>query len=138
MKDVSIENEGPIAEINIIPFVDIILVILISFMVTAPILSKMGFHIDLPQFAEASKMEKEAVQIFLNKNGDLFLNENQVDQEDLELILMRQAPSLSELKVLVSADQDVLHGKVVSLVDWLRRLGVLQIGIEAHPSSVKK
>ena len=139
MKDIWPEEDGPIAEINIIPFVDIILVILIIFMVTAPLLSKMGFYLKLPQASRSSHIDEDLkhVQVFIQKDGRIYFNKEEVDLEELKRRLEVQKIQSPHLKVLVSADQNVLHGKVVLLIDLLKSLGVAEIGIEASPIPLK-
>ena len=126
-----IEDSEPIAEINIIPFVDIILVVLIIFMVTVPFIIKTGLSLDLPKASSASTISNIAtVNITINTAGQVLLNGKPVKPEQIKEQLQNQ-PDIKpdETPVIISADQNVLHGKVISIINIVKSLGLKKVAI---------
>jgi biopolymer transport protein TolR len=129
----------PISDINVVPYIDVMLVLLVIFMITAPMLSQ-GVTVDLPKTASASlkTADREPVIVSVNQQGDYFLNihsqpESPIDSQTLivrvaaELELAKQ--SHQELTVLVKGDQNVPYGKVVIAMGLLKQAGAEQVGL---------
>ncbi len=116
-------------EINIIPLVDVVLVLLIIFMVTAPLLYR-GVDVNLPQ-TKTNTITKKRYVLTLAKNKTVYLNK--------EAIPMTQLPQrLSLLKgesVYLQADKTIPYGMVVRLIDLVKQAGIDQLGIVTEPSS---
>ena len=130
------ENE-PIAEINIIPFVDIILVILIIFMVTVPFIIKTGLSLELPSASTSKTLPKlEQLNITINTAGQILLNGAQVEEGHIEERLKKHIKNINpaETQALISADKNVLHGKVISIINIVKSLGVKKVAIAAKKS----
>ena len=119
-----LEDNQAIAEINIIPFVDIILVILIIFMVTAPFVIKTGLSLDLPSASSANQIETSKQHISVRKDGVILLN-----GEVMDLILMQEQlksvfdPNKENTHITISADENVLHGTVISVINVVKGIG---------------
>ncbi|WP_028387870.1 protein TolR [Legionella fairfieldensis] len=136
----------PIAEINVVPYIDVMLVLLVIFMITAPMLTQ-GVTVDLPKAASESlkTADREPVIVSVNQQGDYFLNihsdpGNPITAQALkirvaaELELARQSKQV--LNVLVKGDQGVPYGKVVIAMSLLKQAGAEQVGLLTDSSNV--
>lgn len=126
-------DDGVISEINITPMVDIILVLLVIFMVTANFLKKESININLPRVAAADPNIKESKQIAVTKDGKFYLEGNLVTEEALVNDMTREAKYRPNMRVTLSADENLSYGSVSRLMGVLRRCGVTRIAL-----SVKK
>lgn len=129
----------PIAEINVVPYIDVMLVLLVIFMITAPILTQ-GVTVDLPKAASSSlkPADREPIIVSVDREGVYFLNiaadpGAPIDSHALmvrvaaELEIARQAGQA--LNVLVKGDQGVEYGKVVTAMSILKQAGAAQVGL---------
>ncbi|MGD9108822.1 MAG: protein TolR [Gammaproteobacteria bacterium] len=129
----------PIAEINIVPYIDVMLVLLVIFMITAPLLSQ-GVHVNLPkaQARALSIKQKTPLIVSVDKHGKYYLNSS--DNNNISLLpqqlMNRVAAELALAKqngksitVLVKGDQAVSYAKVVQAMVLLQRAGVKQVGL---------
>jgi biopolymer transport protein TolR len=133
---------GPMADINVTPLVDVMLVLLIIFMITAPLLTQ-GIKVDLPKAGAEPldpKMLKNNIPIVLsvNKEGQLFLNKGGDPKSPLDpdVVLDRTARELRgnpELPVLVKADNAVPYGAVVRAMVILQKAGARKVGFITDP-----
>lgn len=143
-----IKRERPISEINVVPYIDVMLVLLVIFMITAPILSQ-GVTVDLPKAAsqDLAPTDKEPIIVSVNQQGNYFLNisstpETPIEPDALtirvaaELELARQ--SHEKINVLVKGDQGVAYGKVVQAMALLKHAGAEQVGLLTDSNSVEK
>lgn len=129
-----IDDNQPIAEINIIPFVDIILVILIIFMVTAPFIIKTGFSLDLPKASSSHTVKDAKINITITVNGEVLLNGNPFDIKTIEDHLKDNKMKPDDTRVIISADKNVLHGKVISVINDMKSVGLKKIAIATKKS----
>ena len=128
------KKHRPMSEINVVPYIDVMLVLLIIFMVTAPMLMQ-GVKVDLPE-ASADPVENqdsEPVIVSVNASGELFLNLGQEDQvlalptiKDRVAAVMRRNP---EKPVLVWGDRAVPYGEVVTVMVALQEAGAPSVGL---------
>lgn len=126
------------AEINIVPYIDVMLVLLVIFMITAPLLNQ-GVEIDLPQ-ADAKPLplnEQEPVVLSVDREGNFYLNiaEDPNRPVDAENILVRTAAVLRRnpsIQVLVQADAGVDYGTVVRAMVLLQRAGASKVGLSTQ------
>jgi biopolymer transport protein TolR len=129
-------------EINVVPYIDVMLVLLIIFMITAPLLAE-GIKVDLPKAnaqAIPPEMLKDSKPIVLtiNERGQLFLNYNKPEDEPIDAAkveaqaaaVLRRAP---ETTVLVRGDYRVAYGEVVSAMTILQRAGASKVGFITQP-----
>jgi len=123
-----------LSEINVTPFVDVMLVLLIIFMVTAPLM-KQGVDVDLPKAKSASFSKTERFTISIKKNGDLYLNENKLTDE--ELVKKLEAISRINPDVYLEADKDVPYGRVVEIMGEIKAVGIEKLGMVTQPKSTK-
>jgi biopolymer transport protein ExbD len=122
------DSGGAIVEINVIPLVDIILVVLIIFMVAAPLVMQPKIDISLPK-ASTAKEEKDKVpfRVVLGKQGELFLNNNPVSLEGLTAESKRAFAANAETSALLVADKAATLEMVTELVDAIKTGGVRKV-----------
>ena len=123
-----------INEINMVPFIDVMLVLLIIFMVTAPLIAPSV--IDLPSVGKAAKQPDQVVQIIIGKDESLQLKiKDQVSPLALKEIAraVKQAQgSIPNTAVIISADKNVKYESVVRVMDTLQRAGVARVGLSVQ------
>jgi biopolymer transport protein ExbD len=121
---------GPITEINMTPFVDIVLVILIVFLLTATVMLPRTFSIALPQATQADKLESVPVIISIDRDGHIAVNGTMLKQEsDFDQVFLSQKQG-KETLAIIAADRDTRHGRLIEVIDRLKCLKVSRIGIE--------
>ncbi len=132
-------RKRPMAEINVVPYIDVMLVLLIIFMVTAPLLTQ-GVKVDLPQAPSAPlpQNEKEPVIVNVDKDGNFFINygDNQDKPVAPEVLVNRVSALLKyqpEIPVLVGGDSNVPYGQVVQAMTLLQQAGVPSVGMITEP-----
>ncbi|RUR13188.1 protein TolR [Legionella sp. km772] len=133
------KRERPISEINVVPYIDVMLVLLVIFMITAPMLSQ-GVTVDLPKAASENLQptEREPIIVSVNQQGTYFLNISSTPADPIEsqALVVRVAAELElakqtnqKLNVLVKGDQGVPYGKVVQAMALLKQAGAEQVGL---------
>jgi len=120
----------PMAEINVTPLVDVVLVLLIIFMVTAPFLQG-GFEIDLPKVAARGLDVREGLIVTVRADQKIAVGNSVVPFDKLEDALARAGAA--RRPVFLKADQRVPYGMIVELISRLRRSGVASLGIVTEP-----
>ena len=121
------------SEINVTPFVDVILVLLIIFMVAAPMLT-VGVPIDLPKAAlDQLPPEEKPLDIFIEKNGQIFFADEPVAFEMVETRIAALDEKTREGRVRLRADLAVPYEKVMAVVEALSKAGISKIGLVAAP-----
>ena len=124
-------RRAPMAEINVTPLVDVMLVLLIIFMVTAPLLVT-GVPVNLPDSrANALEQDKQPVQISLDETGRVFVDEQEVMEAELPTILeaKRPAPGQEEPQVFLRADRALDYGRVMRVMGELNRAGLNKVSL---------
>jgi len=119
-----------LSEINVTPFVDVMLVLLIIFMVTAPLLQQ-GIDIDLPQAKGKEMSTTERLEITIRKDGKIYLDKTGMT---LEALSARLAHSKNR-EVFLKADKDVPYGLVVEVMGELREIGIDKLGMVTEPKA---
>jgi biopolymer transport protein TolR len=128
------EDLGEMAEINVTPFVDVMLVLLIIFMVTAPLLTE-GLTVQLPA-AEGQSFElatSNPAKITIAANGAVYLDGVAVGTRNLEATLGTMLRGRRIKRALLEADKAVPYGRVVAVLDVMNRAGVEQLGMVTQP-----
>lgn len=141
------EQKRLFSEINVVPYIDVMLVLLVIFMVTAPLLQQ-GVSVDLPQ-ASANAMpptEKEPLVVSVDNTGAYFLNiadnpNHPINSEDLVIRVAAELKRDQARKILVKGDQSVDYGRVMTAMVLLQKAGAPSIGLvtkdETTEASVK-
>jgi biopolymer transport protein TolR len=128
----------PKSDINVTPFVDVMLVLLVIFMVTAPLLT-VGVPVDLPQTrARQMSEDKEPLTITIKKGDKIFLQETQVQIEDLVPKLTAIAKNGYDQRIFVRGDKDVDYGRVMEVMGELNAAGFKRIGLVTEPRREQK
>jgi biopolymer transport protein TolR len=126
----------PLAEINIIPLVDVMLVLLIITMVTAPFLEQ-GVNVELPvaqgQSLQKDQQKEEPVILFVSKDQNLRLGEKPVSRADLGKRLSQMFGSKSSRELFVRADKEVPYGVVAEIMARVQAAGVERVGLVTQP-----
>ncbi len=128
------QDEGSISQINVTPFVDVMLVLLVIFMVTAPILQQ-GVSVELPQ-VEAGPLTAETedqLVVAIDRNGTIHLNDTLLDVADLGEKLAAIVKLRPDRTVYLRADKDVVYGKVVAVMAAVRNAGIAKLGMVTEP-----
>ena len=117
-----------LAEINITPFTDVVLVLLIIFMIATPFIYQSSMKVQLPQ---ASKSEETSRDIIININayGDVFLEDAKVDLDTLKYKLSAMMRSKPDTSVIINGDKNVRYDSVIQVMDVLTRSGVKNPGL---------
>ena len=118
-----------IAEINIVPMVDVILVVLIIFMVTAPMIMKPSININLPKAATGEATVPSKLNITLTADGKINLDGQIVDDTQVQNMAIDEVKKNPEIQAIIAADKDVPHGRVVSVLDIVKGAGVKKFAI---------
>jgi len=127
------DSKGPLSEINIIPLVDVMLVLLIIFMITAPMMQH-GMNIDIPKVTTKPLPTKDEPQILnITKDQRLILNEKKLVVKDLKAAIQLLFSNKSTKEIYLRADKEVPYGFVVSCMVLIREAGVEKINIVTRP-----
>lgn len=126
-----------LSEMNIIPLVDVVLVLLIIFMITAPMLYR-GIDIKLPQADTNTIKPEERRVLSIEQNGAIFLDKEAMTLGQLSETLPSLQKENPNLSIYLRADREVSYGLVVSVMDIVKRSGVDKLGIVTEPSSRNK
>ncbi len=127
-----------IAQINVTPLVDVMLVLLVIFMVTAPIIQQ-GVQVNLPQAkAGAIPGTEELLVVTIAKNGKVYLNDNPLTLAELGDKLRAIRKLQADKQVYLRADQDVRYGLVMRVVAEIKQAGIERLGMVTRPSSDEK
>jgi biopolymer transport protein TolR len=119
----------PMAEINVTPFVDVMLVLLIVFMVTAPLLTA-GVPVDLPKTrAQALGQDREPLSVTVKRNGNIFLQNTPVAEEELVAKLTAISANGYDQRIYVRGDKSVDYGRVMEVMGLLSAAGFTHIGL---------
>ncbi len=124
------KNKGPISDINVTPFVDVVLVLLVIFMISAPLMFS-GINLKLPKTKKVDnlKLTKKQVILSVSPAGDLFLGDEQIKREDLAKNVMAQLQEFKTEVLYIRADYSLEYGKVAKLVSLLKTTGISNIAL---------
>jgi biopolymer transport protein TolR len=119
------------SEINVTPFVDVMLVLLIVFMVTAPLLSA-GVPVDLPEAqAKPLALEKEPISVTIDTQGRVFIKDAQVEMDQLVPRLTAMSTSVPDERIYVRGDKTVSYGTIMQVMGLISSAGFNHIGLVA-------
>jgi len=122
-----------LSEINVTPFVDVMLVLLVIFMVTAPMMTA-GLDVDLPETRSANlEVDESKLLIVIDRNQKVYLGDTEIPAERLEDTIKANERIKTEKEVYIKADESLPYGTVVKLMGILREAGVIKIGMVTNP-----
>lgn len=127
-------RKGLVADINVTPLVDVMLVLLIIFMVTAPMMTQ-GVDVELPETtARPLPQKEEPIIVTINDKGEIFLNKIKVDQSMLKQQLTAMADRARGKPIYLKADRKVAYGLVVSVMADIKESGFDKLGMITRPA----
>lgn len=126
------DDEG-IVSINITPFVDIILVVLIIFMVTTSYIVRQSIKVNLPDAATGEHTETTTLALMIDETGQLFVDGEPFEKGELRGSIRTLRQTESEIICLIGADKTTPHGDVVALIDLVKQEGVSKFAINIDP-----
>ncbi len=131
---VNVGNEKRfMSDINVTPLVDVMLVLLIIFMVTAPMMMQ-GVEVNLPQTtAKSIKTREDPMILTINKKREIFLEDRQIKLEDLENKMKSIFKYRRDKEVLLRADREVPYGFVIKVIAGIKRAGIDKLGMITEP-----
>ena len=131
-------DDAIISEINITPMVDVMLVLLVIFMVTAPAIFTPAIEIDVPEAATGENVGEQEMSVLIDREGKWYLNGKAIEREGLQSEMRAFVKSGKDPVVLVGADQQTAHREVIAVLDLLRAEGVTKFAINTAPPSPTK
>ena len=130
-------TETSLSDINITPFVDVVLVLLIIFMVTAPVLQS-GIEVNVPKTKVVKQISEERLVISITKGQEVYLNNDHVKLDELGDMLHQKIRDPRGQAIYVRADQDVAFGAFATVMSTVKAAGITNISIVTEPMQVKK
>jgi biopolymer transport protein ExbD len=129
-------RRGIIAEINVTPLVDIMLVLLIIFMLTAHLIAKQAIEVELPRASNSTTLKPTTLAITLTKEGALYLDDKPITAEAFKTAVAEAVAKDPKTQAVITGDKSVSHGRVVWVLDVVRSLRVTSFAIQIDPSNV--
>ena len=118
-----------ISEINVTPFVDVMLVLLVIFMITAPLLTT-GIKVNLPEStAKVISEKEEPVTVSIKKNGEIFLQKKKINKDELIKKLFELKKLNDDLKIYIRGDKDLNYGQVINLMGTINKAGFKKVAL---------
>ena len=123
----------PLSEINVTPFVDVMLVLLIIFMVTAPLLT-VGVQVDLPESsADSLPEDQEPLTLTINSKGEVFIQEHQVEYDKVVPKILAIANNRTDTRIYVRGDKTINYGRVLEVMGMLSGSGFTKVALISEP-----
>jgi biopolymer transport protein TolR len=130
-------DRGTMSQINVTPLVDVMLVLLVIFMVTAPMMQQ-GVQVNLPKAeTKALTAPEESVVVSIEKSGGVYINSAQIPAGELRAKLSEMFASRSKKEVFLKADKDVTYGEVVKTMAEIKGAGIERLGMVTEPAPRK-
>ena len=123
----------PMSEINVTPFVDVMLVLLITFMVTAPLLT-VGVQVDLPETsADTLPEESEPLTLTINSKGEVFIQETKIEFKNLIKKILAVSNNRTDTRIYVRGDKTINYGRVLEVMGILSGSGFTKVALISEP-----
>jgi biopolymer transport protein TolR len=129
-------RRGIVAEINVTPLVDIMLVLLIIFMLTAQLIAKQAIEVDLPRASQSTTTLPTTLAVTLARDGAIFLGDAATTPEALRAAIRAEVAKDPKTQVIIIGDKAVSHGRVVWLLDTIKSLNVASFAIQIDPAAM--
>jgi biopolymer transport protein TolR len=131
MPQLAKSTQSSLSEINMVPFIDVVLVLLIIFMITAPILQS-GIEVDVPKTHTVKEITQQRIVVTMDKNQLIYLGNDPVNIHQLADKIKKQAKHQNDV-VYLRADETVPFGAFCTIIDTLRQSGISNISIVTQP-----
>jgi biopolymer transport protein ExbD len=115
------------SEINITPFTDVVLVLLIIFMIASPILVSGALNIKLPVASTSETVIKKNIEVFINDKNEIYVNNKIVPVNQLETILKTEYSIKNNSEVIINGDANITHGSFIHILDIVKRSGATKL-----------
>lgn len=126
-------NKSFMSEINVTPLVDVMLVLLIIFMVTAPMLMQ-GVEVNLPQTTTKNiKTKEEPLMLTVNKEKEIFIEKHRITLDNLEIKIQKIFENRRDKEILLRADKEVPYGFVIKVIAKVKQAGIDKLGMVTEP-----
>ena len=126
-------SKEPMSEINVTPFVDVMLVLLIIFMVTAPLLT-VGVQVDLPESAADSLPDdQEPLTVSINSKGEIFIQEHKVGFDSIVPKILAISKNRTDTRIYVRGDKTITYGRVLEVMGRLSGAGFSKVALISEP-----
>ena len=126
-------EKEPMSEINVTPFVDVMLVLLIIFMVTAPLLT-VGVQVDLPETsADTLPEESEPLTLTINSKGEVFIQETKIEFDNLIKKILAVSNNRTDTRIYVRGDKTINYGRVLEVMGKLSGSGFTKVALISEP-----
>jgi len=126
-------EKEPMSEINVTPFVDVMLVLLIIFMVTAPLLT-VGVQVDLPETsADTLPEENEPLTLTINSKGEVFIQETKIEFDNLIKKILAVSKNRTDTRIYVRGDKTINYGRVLEVMGKLSGSGFTKVALISEP-----
>jgi biopolymer transport protein ExbD len=117
------------AEINITPFTDVVLVLLIIFMITTPMLMQPGIKVNLPKTSTTDHEDGGNIEVLISKEGYVFLNGKQIHESNVEMTIKNLIAASPEKPIIIKGDKDVKYDYVISFMDTAKKAGAVRFAL---------
>ena len=126
------EDTPMIVDINVTPLVDIMLVLLIIFMVTATFIVQPGLPVQLPKAATGEETGPSTLEVQVDKSGALSIDGRRMNEDEMRQALATAIAEKPDLQAIIAADREVSHGDVVHVMDLMRQSGVHKFALSVE------
>ena len=130
-------TQTALAEINITPLVDVVLVLLVIFMLTAPVLQS-GIQVDVPHTKTVHQITQQRTVVTIDKNQTVYLNDKPINLNDLPSLLRAQNTDTTHTTVYLRADAKVSWGTMATVMDSIKQSGITNVSVVTQPTSGKQ
>ena len=130
------ENEDSINEINITPFVDVVLVLLVIFMVTTPMMVKTAMDLKLPSAENTDQVERKTLGVTVLKSGNVMLNGSLISPDDLKAEINSTTKKDPKTQVILIADKMATHGMVTEVIDLVKGAGATNFAFQVEKKNL--
>jgi len=132
----SARRRGIIVDINVTPLVDIMLVLLIIFMLTANLIAKQAIEVELPRASQSTALNPTTLAVTLTRTGDLYLNGRPTTPAGLREEVRAAVAKDPKTQAIIAGDRAVSHGRVVWVLDVIKSLGISAFAIQIDPGAM--
>jgi biopolymer transport protein ExbD/biopolymer transport protein TolR len=129
-------TRSSLAEINVTPLVDVVLVLLVIFMITAPVLQS-GIEVNVPKTRTVKEITEQRVVVTIDKSQQIFLGDEPINIHDLPLRLQQSGTDPAHQVIYLRADQTVPFGAFASVMDAVKQSGITNVSIVTQPLETK-